>query len=388
MPLDALLRPVTRPDEVAFEVCASLDSIDRSHWNACFPGEAEAYDYLLAVERAGIPGFEFRYVVGMADGRIVAAMPAFLTRYGLETTMDSRRFRDAMMRVRGLWSNFLMLPLACLGSPCTETGYPGFHPDIPAARRADLFDQLIEAFETHARAAGYTLLALKDVPKPLPGELAAIVAARRYTEMAGLPTAALDIDFPDLDGYFARLSAATRKDLRRKLKARKGVRIERRSDLGPYRERAMELYRQTRERSEWQFEDLTLAYFEGLLAGLPGQSFVTLYFVEEQLVATNFLIRNDRTLIDKFFCMDVDKGRPFNLYYLSWIDNVEYCLREGLTRYQSGQAYYDNKVRLGSRLGANSMFFRHSNPLLQRVFRLAAPYLAIATPGEDRSEEE
>jgi uncharacterized protein len=386
MPLDAPLRPVIRAEDVVFEVCADLDAIDREQWNACFPGEAEGYDYLLAVERAGIPGFQFRYVIGRAGSQIVVAMPAFMTRYGLETTLDNRWLRDTVMRLRGIWSNFLLLPLACLGSPCTEKGCPGFHPDIPDARRAGLLGSLVATFETHALAAGCALLALKDIPKPLPDGVKEAIAERGYAEMAGLPTAVLDIDFPDLDGYFARLSAATRKDLRRKLKARGGVRIERRTDFGPYRDRAMQLYRQTRERSDWQFEDLTPAYFEGMLTGMPGRSFVTLYFVGDELLATNFLIRSERSLIDKFFCMDVEKGRPFNLYYLSWIDNVEYCLKEGLERYQSGQAYYKNKVRLGSRLGANSMFFRHSNPVTQQALRFAAPYLAIATPGEERSE--
>lgn len=386
MPLDALLWPVTRAEQVEFEVHADLGAIDKEQWNACFPGEAEGYDYLLAVERAGISAFEFRYVVGTSDGEIVVAMPAFLTRYGLETTLDNRRLRDAMMRVRGIWSNFLMLPLACLGSPCTETGHPGFHPSVAATRRPELFDRLMAAFEAHARAEKCTLLALKDIPQPLPDDLAQTITAKGYTEMAGLPTAVLDISFPNLDSYLAGLSAATRKDIRRKLKARNGIRIERRSELGPYRERALELYRQTRERSDWQFEDLTLAYFEGILAGMPGSSFVTLYFAEDELLATNFLILDEQTLIDKFFCMDIEKGRPFNLYYLSWVDNIEYCLNEGLKHYQSGQAYYENKVRLGSRLIANSMFFRHTNPLIQRGLRFAAPYLAIATPVEGHSE--
>lgn len=386
MPPDALLRPVTTMEEVEFEVHADLGAIDRDQWNACFCGEAEGYDYLLAVESAGIPGFDFRYFVGLEGGRIVAAMPAFLTRYGLETTLDNRRLREATMRVRGLWSNFLMLPLACLGSPCTETGHPGFHPEVPAVRRPELFDCLIAAFEEHARAAGCSLLALKDISQTMPADLDGAIAARGYAAMAGLPTAVLDINFPDLDGYLSGLSAATRKDIRRKLKARNGIRIERRSELGPYRERALELYQQTRERSDWQFEDLTLAYFEGILARMPGRSFVSLYFAGDELLATNFFILDDRTLIDKFFCMDVERGRPFNLYYLSWIDNIEYCLREGLERYQSGQAYYENKVRLGSRLVPNSMFFRHANPLIQRALRFAAPYLAIATLGDGNAE--
>lgn len=88
------------------------------------------------------------------------------------------------------------------------------------------------------------------------------------------------------------------------------------------------------------------------------------------------MVHNDHTLIDKFFCMDETAGRPYNLYYLSWFENIGYCLKNGLKRYQSGQAYYTNKVRLGSRLTPNEMYFRHRNPVVQRLLRLVAPYFA------------
>jgi hypothetical protein len=87
-------------------------------------------------------------------------------------------------------------------------------------------------------------------------------------------------------------------------------------------------------------------------------------------------------LIDKFFCMDGQKGRSHNLYYLSWCTNLEYCLNHGIGRYQSGQAYYRNKVRLGSRLTANAMYFRHSNPLLQFALKMMSPLFAADDGGE------
>jgi hypothetical protein len=78
--------------------------------------------------------------------------------------------------------------------------------------------------------------------------------------------------------------------------------------------------------------------------------------------------------------MDADRGRSFNLYYLSWFTNIEYCLRHGIRRYQSGQAYYANKVRLGSKLTSNVMLFRHRNRAVQSILQLAAPLLS---PGDE-----
>jgi hypothetical protein len=79
--------------------------------------------------------------------------------------------------------------------------------------------------------------------------------------------------------------------------------------------------------------------------------------------------------------MDAERGRPYNLYYLSWFNNIEYCLRHGIGCYQSGQAYYHNKVRLGSQLTENAMYFRHRNPILQFILKTISPLLAAGDKG-------
>jgi len=48
----------------------------------------------------------------------------------------------------------------------------------------------------------------------------------------------------------------------------------------------------------------------------------------------------------------------------------------GITRYQSGQAYYENKLRMGSKLTRNQMYFKHRNALAQGILKLAAPVLS------------
>ena len=360
-------------------VVESLAGVDRDAWDSLFPNEIERYDYLAAVEAAGLEGFAFRYALVERDGRLVAAAPAFITRYALETTVDggARTFLRALGRVA---PGLVGLRLACLGSPCTETAQLGWAADIrESGERDDLARSLLIAFEEAARAEGCGLVAVKDIPEPDAALWADALDRSGYHAMRGLPLADLDIDFPDTDAYLARLSPATRKDMRRKLKAASAMRIEVRRDLWGLEDQVMALYAETRARGDLQFETLTPAYFAGVLERMGERAACVLYFVDTRLLAANLVLRDRGVLLDKFFCMSAE-GRAYNLYFLSWFTNVDLCLKWGLTRYQSGQAAYANKLRLGSRLTAVTLRFRHLNPLLDAVLGWASPFLAPDAP--------
>jgi hypothetical protein len=50
------------------------------------------------------------------------------------------------------------------------------------------------------------------------------------------------------------------------------------------------------------------------------------------------------------------------------MENVRYCIENGLARYQSGQGLEREKRRLGSTLVPNSLWYRHRNRVVDRVF--------------------
>ncbi len=364
--------PVPAGNPVA-EVHFSIRAIGRDAWNACFQGQVEDYDYLLAIEEAGLDGFEWRYITVTEDGRVSAAMPAFLCFYALDTTLEEGFLRRSVRSIQCRFPNFLKLRLACLGSPCTETGAIGFRSDVPGEHRSALLSEMLSFFEQLAETENCALVGLKDIPEQASSEFGDLLAGRGYASIGGLSTAWLDIDFKTIDAYLAKLSSGTRKDMRRKLKSLDKVRVEIRTDFGEFLPEVMALYHDTRNRSDWQFEELTPEYFQGVLGRMRGRSFCAFYFVEDRLLAANLIVHDDSVAIDKFFCMDGEKGRPYNLYFLSWFTNLRYCLEHGLSRYQSGQAYYENKVRLGSKLTANAMYFRHRSAFFQRLLRLVSP---------------
>jgi hypothetical protein len=356
-------------------VVSAMAAVGREAWNACFPGALEDFDYLSAVEAAGLAGFDWRYAVAEEGGRVLAAAPGFFTDYGLDTTLTDLG-RRLVAAARKIAPRAFTVRMACLGSPCTEDVGLGFAPEVPPGRRSELLAALLRGFEAAAAEAGCWLLAVKDAPEADRALWSAVAPTIGYQPSPGMPGAVLPIEFDDLDGYLASLSPATRKDMRRKLKALEGLRIEVAHDLAGLEPRVLDLYRQTRERSNLQFEDLTGAYFTGVLARLGERALCVLYWADDELIGFNLLLTDGRTLLDKFFCMDSVRGPAFNLYFVSWFTNVRLCLERGLRSYRSGQAGYETKLRLGSRLLGAEMYFRHRRPLVNRMLAWAAPLLA------------
>ena len=93
----------------------SIAEIGRDAWEACARGGLEGFDYLAAVEAAGLPGFEQRYILILDQGRPLAAAPAFITDYRLDTTL-SNLGRRMIGLARRLSPRAFTVRMACLGS--------------------------------------------------------------------------------------------------------------------------------------------------------------------------------------------------------------------------------------------------------------------------------
>lgn len=349
-------------------VFCSIEDVGRETWDACRAGALEGFDYLAAVEAAGLPGFAWRYLVVEDDGRPAAVAPAFVSDYRLDGHLTDLGRRLAALS-RKIAPRAFTARMACLGSPCAEDVALGFAPELPASRRGEALRLLFEALEAVALREGCGMLAVKDAPAAHADLWTHVARSSGYQSTAGAPSAELPIDFADLDEYLARLSAATRKDMRRKLKSLAELRVEVAGDISGLEDRVLDLYRQTRARSDLQIEELTADYFTGVLDRLGERALCVLYWAGEALIGCNLLLQDETTLLDKFFCMETARGPAFNLYYVSWFVNVRLCLERGLARYQSGQAAYVDKLRLGSRLNGAQMYFRHRRRAMNRALQ-------------------
>jgi hypothetical protein len=349
-------------------VAESIAAFRKQDWDRCFPSTIESWEYYRAVEEAGIGEFEWRYFAVLDGDTPIAVVPAFLTAYRLDSTVQGPIKRATDWLSRRL-PNLLSIPLACLGSPVAEACHLGFAPDIDDAEKPALIGMLIAELARLADSRRIGLMGVKDArdvdaalwEKCLGG----------FQRTAGLPTAVLPMPFKTFDAYLASLSAATRKDMRRKLRAEPAIRIDDRTDISDVLDPIMTLYEETVARSDLQFERLPARYFTNVLHRLPENARCVLYWRDGDLLAFNLLLQSPDCLIDKFIGTS-ESARDYNVYFLSWMENVRRCIVGGIPLYQSGQAGYGVKIRLGSRLELNWNYFRHRNPALNALLRLVA----------------
>jgi len=349
-------------------VAHSIGDFGQREWDRLFAGELENWSYYRAIERSQLAGFEWLYFAVRDDGgNLLAAVPAFVTDYRLDTTLTGplRRVTGAIARV---FPRLLRQRLLSLGSPVGEVCHLGFDDGLDRAGQARLLDILFHKVEKYARRRAISMLAAKDAAMAQDDLWAAVAAAHGLRRQPSLPTALLDIRFDSLDAYLATLSRATRKDLRRKLEASAAIRIEWRENIDDILDEVMRLYRATLAHAALTFEQLTPEFFTGVLRDLGPRARCATYWLDDRLVAFNFVLHDGEVLLDKFLGMDYAFARRYNLYYLTWLKNIDYCIGHGLKRYQSGQGLHREKLRLGSRLSANWLWYRHRNRVFDTIF--------------------
>lgn len=351
---------------------SSILDIPRAQWDSLWPALAEGYDFYLAQQEAGLEGFEFLYLTVHAADTLVLVAPLFLAHFDMGLAMDDgpRRWLNKAQR---FWPRFLVLKSLFCGSPVSEKGLVGIHAD----QRGDA--QLLQVFSDAlcalARQRGAWMMVFKDFMDP---DLQALAALRGLGWFQGdsLPTASLSINFATMDEYLGQLGYGTRKDLRRKLRKTDkagGLEIEAVTDISHCIDQAYRLYLQVHDANEMHFETLTRPFFLNFTRCMPAQTVFFLYWQaaadggERRLVGFNFCLQHGDRLVDKYIGMDYAVSRDLNLYFVSFLYNVQWCLDHGKTLYMLSQGGYPVKLQLGAQLIPLRTLTRMRNPLLNWI---------------------
>ena len=362
------------------EVHERIGAIPQDDWDACFAGDPETWLYYRALEQAELAVFSPLYFAAREGGHVIGVVPAFMTTYSLDTTIQGR-WRARLDPVLRRFRKALMVRLLCLGSPFTDKCHLGFTPALLPERRAEVTARLLAAVRDAAAARGIGLVAAKDVAADeLDAAMLEAFTAAGFARQQSLPNAVLALPYATEHEYLRALPSASRRDVRRKLRTEPLVRVERCHGMEALRwvPDIVALYEEQRKRSAidfGSFEILTPAYFRQVLAGLGDAAIVFLYWHQGVLVAFNLCYHTERLFIDKWIGFRPPLSRTLNLYVLSWMTNVRYCLARRIPFLQTGQTLYAMKRRLGSELRPNWIFFRHRNSVLNVALRLAGPLL-------------
>jgi predicted N-acyltransferase len=185
----------------------------------------------------------------------------------------------------------------------------------------------------------------------------------------------MPIDFTGREDYLRRLSSARRKDLRRKQRTADALDLEvlpfgdGRFLHRPLQEEMYGMYREVFDQSDIHFDLLGADFFAALTQSRHIEGVVVCYRHKDILAGYNICLIHKGMLIDKYIGFRYPLARELNLYFVSWLFNLDFALREGLNMYVAG--WTDPEVKAG--LGARFTFTRHlvwvKNPVLRRILK-------------------
>lgn len=318
--------------------------------------------------------FLYHPPLGFTAGYAADSLFYFKTRFGLLTTLEN----DVRAKVEKLplfryWSDWLNWSACFIGTTITE--YAPLPSGIAPNR---LFDSLASQL-----TGRQTLTVLKDLPVDSPllsaaeneysQRLVEESIRRGFFELEGQALAYVPIDFSSIDDYLSRLSSGRRKDLRRKLKAAGLLSIDILPTGDPVfvRETVLDefyaMYLEVFQQSHVQFDLLSRDFFKTILNNKKLNGLVITYRYNGILAGYNICLVHNGALIDKYIGFKYPLARQLNLYFISWLYNLELALKQGCTCYIAG--WTDPEVKAS--LGAKFTFTRHlvwiENPLLRRL---------------------
>jgi predicted N-acyltransferase len=314
--------------------------------------------------------------VGFAAGHSAQGMPVFVAPFDLLTTAD-----DALRRrIAGLpgyrrWGRLLRWRTRFAGTTVSE-----YAPLPPGVDPVALAQGLKAAYGRECR-----LLIVKDIAQdsPLLGAgdnayaraFASACAAAGFVLLEGQALAWVPIDFGSNDEYLARLSSGRRKNIRRKLRSLAKLEIEAvPTGDARFRDEATlaafhALFDNVYAQSEIHFDRPDAAFFRSLLQDGQSGGVVFVYRHAGEMIGWNLCYEHAGKLVDKYVGFAYPQAREHNLYFVSWMHNLDHARQRGLSHYVAGWTDPEVKAFLGARM----TFTRHAvyarNPLLRALLR-------------------
>ncbi|WP_229722358.1 GNAT family N-acetyltransferase [Xylophilus rhododendri] len=326
------------------------------------------------------PALARQFAACPPEGFVVADVlgaPLFVAPFDLLTTADDAlKQRAAALPGFARWSRWLRIRTAFVGTTATE------YAPLPA----DAAPAALVAALREGPGRQHRLTIVKDLPQQSPllaDEDNAVseafiqaLQARGFVAVEGQALAYVPIDFADGDAYLARLSTSRRKNLKRKLRSRAELEILRLPTGPAFADDAAvdayyALYQGVFAQSEIHFDKLGREFFAGLLRDADNGGIVFEYRRQADgvLLGWNLCFEYGGKLVDKYIGLAYPAAREVNLYFVSWMVNLEYAIERGLSHYIAG--WTDPEVK--AQLGASFTFTRHMvyvrNPLLRALAR-------------------
>ncbi len=350
---------------------ASLDEVPAAAWNALFPGSPEDWAFYRAVEDSPPEGFRLgALTVADAGEQLLAAAPMFKIDYRLDTPFQGRLRRIAdwiNARRPGLTS----LGVIGLGSPLSDNCSLGFAAELTAAQRSAILDAMLGWLAREADKDRAAIMAVKS----LGAEAAAfegVFQAAGFAQVTSVPVVSLHVAHASLDDYLKSLKRQHRSYFRNKLKTLPQIRVEFRRSAAGLEAELVRLYEATLSQSGvsyGEFDRIGPEYFGAFLERQGEAAQLMLFWHGDKLVSFHLFHAGARRIISNKMGMSYPEARELNLYFINWLQIIEFACQRRIPEIEMGATTYAAKLLYGGQLERRWLHFRFRRGWLNRVAR-------------------
>ena len=342
-----------------------------TEWREAFRAQCKDYRYYEIVADT-LQGFDQRFlVVKSRDDVVHAVQPFFFVQQNLVEAVPGA-LRATVDLVRRIFPRFLTLRTLMVGCPAGEGHLGTLDADCESAVAA-----LRAALVRIARGSQASLIVFKDFPSSYRGTLR-LLETNGFARVPSMPLTRLALNYANWEEFFATLSKATRKDLRRKFrKAEKAPKIDMEvvTDIAPHVDEIYPLYLAVHNRSPMKFETLTKEYFRRLSREMSERTRFFLWRQNGKIIAFSLALVCGDVIYDECLGMDYDVALELSLYFYTLRDVITWAISQPLKFYYSTPLNYEPKLHLRCELVPLDLYVRHTHPALNSLFRRILKFL-------------
>ena len=367
----AVSRP--RPPVLEFNVTGGRVGVYRTSadipseiWRRVLSGHSKDHRY-YAISAETLAGqFDHAYLV-MRDiiGARLAVQPVFLVKQDILDGLPAR-VHALFAWPRRFFPRWLRLGMLVAGCSAGDGALDCKEPWA--------VEMLIEALAVFARQSGVSVILLKDFPSLYRDDLK-VLNAHGYRRIPSMPGCVIDFNFRTFEEYRSKILGRNMRHKFNKIARMPPVSMQVVSDITPIATEIHALYMQTHQRSKMRFECLTPEFFTRIGQEMPECARFFLWRVDSRLAAFALCLVHDGTMHHLNIGFDYAVSLDQRLYYTTVKDLFEWCLAQGLKRYNTGQLNYHPKLHLRMKLSPLDLYSRHTSALINPLYKLALGFL-------------
>lgn len=349
---------------VEFHDC--LNPVSDEDWDYLFGYSANSAAMIKHLDYCEIPDFKFASLLVKLGKKPILLLPLFGTSYKISALLEAPDNR-VLNFCESLLGPLMRIKMLRVGIVDQQFGQIGYDRTLSPEALLNSWRLALSELKKYARRNAFTAIAFTEFTSSS-GAILPLELMQDFTLLQSAPFCRLSIDFNSIEEFLQSMDKETRHFLRRSVRKSAPVKRLETREADAWSDDIYRLYMQQVQHSDINLNGTrNKKYFESICKIDP-ESFFALYLLEEKLVAFELLSTSAGYITSKFIGLDHEIARQYNLYFRSWMDLIDFALKNQFKTIDLGCTHEKLKAQLGAKdLLASGNLIHLANPFLNAL---------------------